>query len=85
MLIEGPTGVGKTSLLRSLDPTSTLFVDIESGDLAVSDVSVDTLRPRTCRNVATWPSIWLAQIPLCCPTRFTAQINTPPLFMRSVM
>ena len=55
MLIVGPIGVGKTSLLRTLDPTTTLFVDVEAGDLAVQDVSVDTLRPRTwpeCRDLA---------------------------------
>jgi hypothetical protein len=43
-LIGGPTGVGKTSLLRTLDPTRTLFVDIEAGDLSVQDVPVDTFR-----------------------------------------
>ena len=32
-LIVGPTGVGKTSLLRTLDPTRTLFIDVEAGDL----------------------------------------------------
>jgi hypothetical protein len=54
-LIVGPTGVGKTSLLRTVDPTTTLFVDIEAGDLAVQDLAVDTLRPRTwpeCRDLA---------------------------------
>jgi AAA domain len=53
-LIVGPTGVGKTSQLRTLDPP-TLFVDIEAGDLAVQDLAVDTLRPRTwpeCRDIA---------------------------------
>jgi hypothetical protein len=34
-LIIGPTGVGKTCLLRTLDPAHTLFVDIEAGDLSV--------------------------------------------------
>jgi hypothetical protein len=48
-LIVGPTGVGKTTLLRGLDLASTLFIDVEAGDLSVQDLSVDTLRPRT------WP------------------------------
>src|SRR5215471_14283210 len=55
MLIVGPTGVGKTWLLHTLDPASTLFVNVEAGDLSVQDVAVDTLRPRTwpeCRDLA---------------------------------
>ena len=43
-LIVGPTGVGKTSLLRTLLATTTLFVDIEAGDLSVQDVPADTIR-----------------------------------------
>src|SRR5262249_34050205 len=43
-LIVGPTGVGQTSLLRTLDPARTLFVDIEAGDLSVQDVPVDMFR-----------------------------------------
>src|SRR5262249_25575682 len=43
-LIVGPTGVGKTSLLRTLDAARTLFVDIEAGDLSVQDVEIDTIR-----------------------------------------
>ena len=43
-LIVGPVGVGKTSLLRTLDPARVLFVDIEAGDLSVQDVPVDTFR-----------------------------------------
>lgn len=56
-LILGPYGVGKTSLLRTLDPATTLFVDGEAGDLAVQDVPVDTLRPETwpeCRHLAAF-------------------------------
>ena len=42
--IFGPPGVGKTSLLRTLNSTTTLFVDIEAGDLSVLDLAVDTIR-----------------------------------------
>ena len=38
-----------------LDPTCTLFVDVEAGDLAVQDVPVDTIRLHdwtTARDIA---------------------------------
>lgn len=56
-LVLGPYGVGKTSLLRTLDAEKTLFVDGEAGDLAVQDVPADTIRPLTwpdCRDLAAF-------------------------------
>lgn len=54
-LIVGKAGVGKTSLLKTVNPDTTLFLDLEAGDLAVQDVPVDQVRPQTwqeCRDIA---------------------------------
>jgi hypothetical protein len=51
ILIAGPSGVGKTSLLRTVDPASTLFIDCEAGGQAVQDVPVDTVR------IQSWPEL----------------------------
>lgn len=56
-LVVGPAGVGKTTLLRTLKSSTTLFVDLEAGDLAVRDLDVDTFQPRTweeCRDLACY-------------------------------
>lgn len=37
ILLFGPSGVGKTTQARTLDPASTLFIDAEAGMLAVAD------------------------------------------------
>jgi ABC-type phosphate transport system ATPase subunit len=55
VLIVGPVGVGKTTLLRTLNSTTALFVDVEAGDLAVIDLPVRTIRIddwQTARNLA---------------------------------
>ena len=49
LLLLGRSGIGKTSRLKDLDPATTLFLDIEAGDLAVADWPGDTIRP------ASWP------------------------------
>ena len=54
-VILGPSGIGKTSLLKSLPAETTLFFDLEAGDLAVEGWQGDAIRPRTwddCRNLA---------------------------------
>ena len=50
LVLLGPSGIGKTSQLKTLPESSTLFVDLEAGDLAVRDWRGDTLRP------PTWPA-----------------------------
>jgi len=54
-VILGPSGIGKTSLLKTLDPEATLFFDLEAGDLAVEGWPGDAIQPRTwddCRTLA---------------------------------
>lgn len=55
--IFGSYGVGKTSLLWTLPAESTLFFDLEAGDLAVKGWGGDSIRPRTwqeCRDFAVF-------------------------------
>jgi len=55
--IFGKSGIGKTSLLWTLDPETTLFFDLEAGDLAIEGWSGDTIRPKTwaeCRDFAVF-------------------------------
>jgi hypothetical protein len=47
--LVGAPGVGKTTQIKTLPAASTLFVDLEAGDLSVRDWAGDTVRPRT------WP------------------------------
>jgi hypothetical protein len=49
LVLLGKSGIGKTSQLKSLPEASTLFVDLEAGDLAVKEWRGDCVRP------ATWP------------------------------
>jgi len=56
-VLLGGFGVGKTSLLYSLPVNSTLFFDLEAGDLAVQEWGGDTIRPKTwaeCRDFAVF-------------------------------
>jgi hypothetical protein len=53
--IFGKSGIGKTSLLWTVPAESTLFIDLEAGDLAVQGWPGASIRPRTweeCRDLA---------------------------------
>ena len=49
VLLQGPTGIGKTWQARTLDPQRTLFIDCEAGDLSILDWPAPTLR------IDNWP------------------------------
>ena len=54
-VIFGKSGIGKTYLLLTLDDGTTLFIDLEAGDLAVQHWRGASIRPRTweeCRDLA---------------------------------
>ena len=56
-VLAGKSGLGKTSQLWTVPAESTLFFDLEAGDLAVEGWAGDTLRPRTwpeCRDLAVF-------------------------------
>ena len=56
-VIFGRSGIGKTSLLWTLNATTTLFFDLEAGDLAIEGLAIDAIRPRTwteCRDFAVF-------------------------------
>lgn len=55
--IFGKRGIGKTSLLWTMPAETTLFFDLEAGDLAIEGWQGDTIRPRTwqeCRDFAVF-------------------------------
>ena len=56
-VIFGRSGIGKTSLLWTLKASTTLFFDLEAGDLAIEGLAIDAIRPRTwteCRDFAVF-------------------------------
>jgi AAA domain len=49
IVVVGPFAVGKTSLARTLDPDTTLIVDVEGGTLSIDELRAPHVRPET------WP------------------------------
>lgn len=47
MAIFGPSGVGKTSLLKTLPPQETLCIDLEAGMKSVQDWPGDSIPVRS--------------------------------------
>jgi hypothetical protein len=57
IVVCGQSGVGKTTLARTLNSDSTLFMDLEAGDAAIEGYPIDVIRPKTwaeCRDFACY-------------------------------
>lgn len=66
----GPSGVGKTTQARTLDPATTLFVDLEAGTLAIQDWAGDVLDIRklaTQLNCHPWEATRAVTLLICGP------------------
>lgn len=50
LVLLGKSGIGKTTQLKTLPEQSTLFIDLEAGDLAVKDWQGDCVRPSTWKD-----------------------------------
>ena len=72
--IFGRSGIGKTSLLWTLDAKTTLFFDLEAGDLAVEGWAGDTILPKHGKNAVTLPALSVDQTRLCVLNSLTVRL-----------
>jgi hypothetical protein len=57
LLLVGQSGVGKTYAIRTLDPDSTLYIDVAGGSLSIANLPIPAIRVRDwplLRDVACW-------------------------------
>jgi hypothetical protein len=75
ILLIGPSGVGKTSQLKTLLASTTLFIDIEAGHLAIAGHPVATLRPRTWPDCCNFAAVLGGPNPALPPTSYYSQTH----------
>jgi len=57
LLLLGQSGVGKTYAVRTLDPKSSLYIDVAGGSLSIADLPIPAIRVRdwdSLRDVVCW-------------------------------
>ena len=52
IVLTGPSGIGKTHALRTLDPAKTLIIDVDRGALPLLDTPFDMVRPSGWEEIA---------------------------------
>ena len=52
ILLTGPSGIGKTTQIATLDPTRTLVIDVDRGALPLLNFPVDIVRPDGWEEIA---------------------------------
>jgi hypothetical protein len=70
IVMFGPSGVGKTTQARTLDPNDTLFIDLEAGTLAIQDWAgdvVDVRKQASALGIHPWEYCRALTLFICGP------------------
>ena len=78
LVLLGKSGIGKTTQLKTLPEASTLFVDLEAGDLAVKDWHGDCVRPAKRVKVTAASSVPVKSI-VASSVPVVSILASPPL------